>query len=123
MSQNEDTTGICDEMNNVIHFITVNPGIHTVSELLTAYIKAYPNKFSVSDIINLSIDLSTRFLSPRVDKLVHNENVINEYATYLNMYLSGKMWESEEDARRNLQPQIDNSQKIIDLTSNKQKED
>ena len=40
--------------------------------------------------------------------------IANERASYLQKYLSGKMWSTEEIAKQYLEPQIDNAQAIID---------
>lgn len=44
--------------------------------------------------------------------------MLNEYARYINLCLYDKLWETLEDdtKRKNLQSQIDNSEKVIDLT-------
>ena len=49
---------------------------------------------------------------------LNDEFMFNEYARYINLCLYDKLWETLEDdtKRKNLQSQIDNSEKVIDLT-------
>lgn len=47
------------------------------------------------------------------------KNVAKERAFYLKTYLEGNMWETEENAKKNVQPQIDNAQRIIDVCNRK----
>ena len=49
---------------------------------------------------------------------LNDEFMLNEYARYINLCLYDKLWETLEDdtKRKNLQSQIDNSEKVIDLT-------
>ena len=42
-----------------------------------------------------------------------------EKGIYLRDYLEGKTWATEEDAKRNLQPQIDNARMIVDVCKRK----
>ena len=48
---------------------------------------------------------------------LNDEFMLNEYARYINLCLYDKLWETlEDDTKKNLQPQIDTSQKVIGLT-------
>ena len=49
---------------------------------------------------------------------LNDEFMLNEYGRYINLCLYDKLWETLEDdtKRKNLQYQIDNSEKVIDLT-------
>ena len=49
---------------------------------------------------------------------LNDEFMFNEYDRYINLCLYDKLWETLEDdtKRKNLQSQIDNSEKVIDLT-------
>ena len=46
---------------------------------------------------------------------LNDEFMLNEYARYINLCLHDKLWETLEDdtKRKNLQSQIDNSEKVI----------
>lgn len=116
MDQEHDNAKLDDKMIHVIELIMQDPQLKTIVDLVSNSIRLYPDKFNDQDLIDLSIDLSSRFLSPRIDDPVHNEKIINEYAKYINLYLKGDLRETEEDTKKNLQPQIDTSQKVIGLT-------
>ena len=47
---------------------------------------------------------------------LNDEFMLNDYARYINLCLHDKLWETLEDdtKRKNLQSQIDNSEKVID---------
>ena len=46
---------------------------------------------------------------------LNDEFMLNEYVRYINLCLYDKLWETLEDdtKRKNLQSQIDNSEKVI----------
>ena len=46
---------------------------------------------------------------------LNDEFMLNEYGRYINLCLYDKLWETLEDdtKRKNLQSQIDNSEKVI----------
>lgn len=87
----------------------------TIEDIISAYLREYSKDFSVTrlkDLVNL---INLRYLYPKIEELSHLRSVTKERATYIKTYLEGKMWKDEESARKNLQPQIDNAQTIIDL--------
>ena len=60
------------------------------------------------------IDMLNHLLKERAEQLENTQRIAYERANYIKTYLSGDMWATEEAARANLQPQIDNAQAIID---------
>lgn len=74
--------------------------------------------YSPSDIIALANGL----MDMAHVKTMEMENalyVCYEKGIYLRDYLEGKTWATEEDARRNLQPQINNARIIVDVCKRK----
>ena len=87
--------------------------IDSIKAILNCYLEAYYNDISARQIGDLMNDLS-RYLAYKVSDLEKVKFVANERARYLKSYLNGDMWLTEEAARENIQPQIDNAQAIID---------
>lgn len=117
MDQEHDNANLDDKMIHVIELIMQDPQLRTVVDLASNCVRMHPDKFVDQDLMDLSIYLASSFLSPKIDDPVHNEKIINEYAKYINLYLKDELCETEDDTKRNLQPQIDTSQKVIDLTT------
>lgn len=86
-----------------------------IEEILIHYLYDYNDEFSATRIKDLVDSINQRFLYPKIDELTHTKSVAKERATYIKTYLEGKMWKDEESARKNLQPQINNAQAIIDI--------
>ena len=85
----------------------------SIREILNFYLEAYYHDISARQISDLMNDLN-RYLAYKVIDLEQVRFVANERAMYLKSYLNGDMWLTEEAARENIQPQIDNAQAIID---------
>lgn len=87
----------------------------SIEEILIHYLYDYNDEFSATRIKDLVDSINQRFLYPKIDELTHTKSVAKERATYIKTYLEGKMWKDEGSARKNLQPQINNAQAIIDV--------
>ena len=87
--------------------------LDSMKEILNLYFVTYYKDYSARHIHELIKDLNM-FLEWKVKELDEARFVAHERATYLKRYLSGDMWLTEEAAKENLQPQIDNAQAIID---------
>lgn len=88
--------------------------LDSMKEILNLYFVTYYKDYSARQIHELVKDLNM-FLEWKVRELDEARFVAYERATYLKKYLSGDMWLTEEAAKANLQPQIDNAQAIIDV--------
>jgi len=86
--------------------------------ILNCYFDVYYKDVSAKQLSNLIHDLNCH-LSHKIEDLEQMRFVARERATYLKSYLNGDMWLTEEAARENLQPQIDNAQAIIDVCDGK----
>ena len=84
-----------------------------IETILECFFDVYQDDISVGRMFTLIKNLSMR-LERKVDKLNQAKYVAKERATYLKTYLNGDMWKTEEIAKANIQPQIDNVQAIID---------
>lgn len=87
--------------------------VDSMKAILNCYLETYYHDISTRQISDLMNDLN-RYLAYKVIDLETLRSVANERARYLKSYLNGDMWLTEEAARENVQPQIDNAQAIID---------
>lgn len=87
-----------------------NASLETV---LNLFFEDYGDTVSASRV-NWMISNLNDCLDYKINKLEHAQYVAYERASYIKTYLNGDMWATEEAARANLQPQIDNAQAIID---------
>ena len=92
--------------------------LDSMGEILNLYFLTYYEDYSAKQLHGFITDLN-RCLGYKVKELDEARFVAHERATYLKKYLSGDMWLTEEAARANLQPQIDNAQAIIDACKSK----
>lgn len=86
----------------------------SIEEIIMAYLWRWGNEFSAIRMKEFVDSLNKNYLYPMIEDLSSTRFVANERATWIKCYLEGKMWADEESARRNLHPQIDNAQAIID---------
>ena len=84
-----------------------------IEQILFEYLATYYKDFSALRIYNFISDLNEK-LYHKIADLENIKSISKERAFYLKTYLSGEMWKDEESAKRNLQPQINNAQVIID---------
>ena len=87
--------------------------LDSMKAILYCYFDAYCDDYTAEQIHGFIKDLNI-ILEYKVKNLDKAKRVAHERATYLKQYLSGDMWLTEEAAKKNVQPQIDNAQAIID---------
>ena len=87
--------------------------LYSMKEILNLYFVTYYKDYSARQLNEFATCLNM-FLEWKIRELDEARFVAYERATYLKRYLSGDMWLTEEAAKENLQPQIDNAQAIID---------
>lgn len=90
----------------------------SIETALNLFFKDYGYTVSASRV-NWMISNLNNILDNKIYNLECVKHVANERANYLKTYLNGDMWATEEAARANLQPQINNAQAIIDACNNK----
>ena len=96
-----------------LQYILNNTQSEDIESILNFFLAAYEHKMSLGTINELH-NLITSSLSRKVGKASQALFVANERAYYLKRYLDGSMWKDEKITRKNLQPQIENAQAIID---------
>lgn len=88
-----------------------------IESILRIFLYEYGDDISASRVSHM-IDMLNHLLAEKTERLENSQQISAERAGYIKTYLSGDMWASEESARANLQPQIDNVQAIIDACKN-----
>ena len=104
MTDKEKLTSILGVMGNAMSF----------EEIICTYLNYHNQDFPASRLKNLMDILNHKYLDEKIKALEEIQFVANERAGYLKCYLDGSMWKDEEAAKKNLQPQIENAQAIID---------
>ena len=86
-------------------------------EIVDSYICSYAHEkdFSAYRINQLTLMLNKHLVNA-FDKMEVAVRIAHERATYLTGYLEGKMYESEEAARQNVDKQIENAKAILEST-------
>lgn len=92
--------------------------VDSMNAILNCYFDIYYNDYSATQINNLVNDLNC-ILKYKLNDLEKARHVAYERAIYLKSYLNGDMWSTEEDAKKNIQPQIDNAQAIIEICNDR----
>lgn len=85
----------------------------SLETVLNLFFEEYGDTIPASRV-NWMISNLNDYLDYKINKLEQVQCIAHERANYLKTYLNGDMWATEEAARVNLQPQIDNAQAIID---------
>ena len=87
--------------------------LNSMKEILNLYFVTYYKDYSAKQLYEFVTCLNM-FLGWKAEDLDKARFVAYERANYLKRYLNGDLWTTEEAAKANLQPQIDNAQAIID---------
>lgn len=87
-----------------------------IETIFSLFLDRFEDNLSIDTINSLRKEICFT-LDHKIENLEHARRVSKENALYIKTYLEGKMWKNEESARRNIQPQIDNAQAIIDTCS------
>ena len=89
----------------------------SIEEIFECFLYSFENDLSIRTINELHKQIGY-CLDRKINKLDQARFIANERAFYLKTYLEGKMWKDEESAKKNVQPQIENAQAIIDACKN-----
>ena len=84
-------------------------------DIVDSYIDLHREEFSAYRINKFSLMLNEHLVR-EIDNMEVATRVAHERATYLTGYLEGKMYESEEAARQNVDKQIENAKAILEST-------
>lgn len=84
-------------------------------EAIVGYILENNKDFPASRLLDFVNVINQKCICKKVDELESIKAIAHERAIYLEAYLSGEMWKDEESARKNLQPQVNNARRIIEV--------
>lgn len=83
-----------------------------LESILFAYIQRYHDDFSAIRVRSLISKLDRDVLMIKILDLENAVRVSSERATWLNDYLNGRMYTTEEDVKKNVGLQIEHANKI-----------
>ena len=84
----------------------------SIESIFNHFLMYYIDELSIGTINELHKQINN-VLNNKIEQLNHSNYIAYERASYIKNYLEGKMWDGEETAKANLQPQIENAQAII----------
>ena len=87
--------------------------VNSIKDILHCFLEIYGKDISVKDMYSLFSEVNY-YLEIKINKLERLKSITNERVRYIKRYLEGKMWSTEEAAKKNVQPQINNAQEVID---------
>ena len=106
------------DRDKLLGFLNGDNRLNSIEDILKRYLYMCYDDVSASQLSEMMADINNA-LREKVRDLNRTKSIANERARYLKAYLSGKLWLTEEAAKENVQPQIDNAQAIIDACNNK----
>lgn len=86
----------------------------SIESIFYHYLMTYFDELPISTIKELH-NQTNNVLEAKIKDMSRANYIAYERATYLKSYLDGSMWKTEEAAKANVQPQIENAQTIIDV--------
>lgn len=105
------------DREKLLGIINGNDKLNFIEDILKQYLYAYYDNISSLQLSEMMADINNT-LREKVRGFNKMKCVAEERAFYLKTYLSGEMWLTEEAAKANIQPQIDNAQAIMDACKN-----
>jgi len=87
----------------------------SLEDALVEFVYRNQDIFTARKIMGL-IERLQHLLKDWINDLEFVRKICHERGEQLQNYLEGKMWATEEDAKKNLQPQIENAQIIAEVT-------
>lgn len=106
MTDKEKLLNIIDHMGPIDKF----------EDIIMYFMNVYCKEFSLSRIYCFIDDLRREFLDGKIAAADACKNLAYERATYIKSYLEGKMFNTEEEARKHIDAQIGHAQTIIDIS-------
>lgn len=105
------------DREKLLTIVNGDNNLNSIEDILKRYLYVYYDDMSELQLSEMMADVHTA-LREKVRELNRAKRIANERARYLKSYLSGDLWLTEEAAKENVQPQIDNAQAIIDACNN-----
>lgn len=84
----------------------------SLESILKHYLCVYLDDISTIELAKIN-SLINEAITCKAEDLETIKYIANERAGWIKSYLEGKTWKTEEDAKRNVKPQIRNAQAII----------
>lgn len=106
------------DRERLLGLLNKNDKLNSIEDILYRYLCVFSDDISALQLGEMMRNIND-LLGEKVRELTRAKFVAKERATYLKCYLSGDMWLTEEAAKANIQPQINNAQAIIDACDNK----
>ena len=100
-----------EKILNILNYSNIN----TFEDLIFTYLTNYSEDFSVSRLHNLILSLQRNYLTDKISRQDLAVDVSKERATYLKIFLEGKMYTTKEAAIKSVPKQIENAETIIEM--------
>ena len=98
-----------EKMQHILDIVTMDD----MESIMGLFLFYYKSDISLSKLNEMRKQIQ-EVIDTKIEDYSKLRFIANERASYLQKYLSGKMWPTEEIAKQYLEPQIDNAQAIID---------
>lgn len=105
------------DRERLLSFLNENDQLNSIEEILDYYLSVFYGDISALQLGKM-MTVVNDILVQKVRGLMITKSIAQERAFYLKTYLSGEMWLTEEAAKANVQPQINNAQAILDACNN-----
>ena len=105
------------DREKMLGLLNGNDRLNSLEDILDYYLHIFEDEISARQLSDM-MRIINNLLACKVRELDRMKRTSKERATYLKAYLSGELWLTEEAAKENVQPQIDNAQAIIDACNN-----
>lgn len=100
------------DRERLLNILEAATDLDSLESILRYYFHVYYKNISIVDLTRINRLLS-EFSICKAKDLETIKFIANERAGWIKSYLEGNMWKTEEDARKNVKPQINNAQAII----------
>ena len=106
------------DKEKMLGMLNGNNKLNSIEDILYTYLHIYQKDISILQLGEMMRTVND-LLGIKARELNRTKSIAKERARYLHSYLSGNMWLTEEAAKANIQPQIDNARAIMDACDGK----
>lgn len=103
-----------EKLQETLHSLTQYQENLSFEDIIFLHMERNPKEFHAAELSRIIRRLDLE-LYCKIGHLMRAVDVSQEYATYLKLYLEGKIYNSEDVAKEALPLQISNAQEIIDV--------
>lgn len=100
------------DRERLLGILEVVTSLNSLESILKHYLYVYFDDISTIELAKIN-SLINEFIICKAEDLETIKCIANERVGWIKSYLEGKMRKTEEDAKRNVEPQIRNAQAII----------